>query len=260
MTIREAGIDDVEQLVCLIRGTLPRDVKGFTLYDCSGVARYVRQNVRASKWGGDNRYFVAVMGAEVVGAIEVQLTTVEIFIKYVAVAPIHRRKGLANALLGYVLATCVEKPTLSLHVLESNTAALTWYESLGMQNVSTVGWYAGDVPRAQPGSFTLVSGYPQMSAQFDEFGFATITLKAASRTSNIGVLGEKWLRFTSWDDVRQPEFAASLQRIWPHRRALVIEAAACPAGLENAFAAVAQARLMQGAVSDIARNIAGGHS
>jgi ribosomal protein S18 acetylase RimI-like enzyme len=256
MKIREARLEDVEQFVALVQSTLPPEVQGFTLYDCNGIAHYVRENIRAANFGGENCYAVAIADGAIVGGIEIQLTPAEIFVKYVAVAPEYRRKGIANALLAEALAAYPGKKKLSLHVLQSNTAAVNWYYSLGMKKISEVSWYAGDMPQSASTGFAVLGGYAQMVIHLERFGFAMLMLKNLERTTNVGVLNEQWLRFTSWDDISQLDFVASLRRIWPTRRALVITGVPCPGNLLTTFRHMARFYIMQACVRDVSTAIA----
>src|SRR5204863_677822 len=144
--------------------------------------------------GADLRLRVAVDAGTLVGALEAQISAQEIFVNNVAVSPARRREGIGNRLLADSLQGDSSGRTLKLHVLESNVAALEWYTRLGMQRISSVGWYCGELPES-PGASAILSGYPQMMLVWQRFGFANLALKGAERSATVGILGDDWLRF-----------------------------------------------------------------
>lgn len=80
-----------------------------------------------------NLFFAAIQEGEVIGYLGCQTVLDEGYITNVAVAPNHRRKGIASALLAALQRGAIEKKLsfLTLEVRVSNEPAIALYEGFG---------------------------------------------------------------------------------------------------------------------------------
>jgi ribosomal-protein-alanine N-acetyltransferase len=84
-------------------------------------------------------YFGAFIEGEIAGYAGVQTVLEEGYITNIAVAPAHRRKGIADTLMRRLISHAEERKLsfLTLEVRESNHAARKLYEKYGFQAVGT---------------------------------------------------------------------------------------------------------------------------
>lgn len=85
----------------------------------------------------NTRYFAALEGEDVVGYAGMWLSADGGQITNIAVAPSHRRKGIASALLKRLCTVCEEEKAeaIMLEVRSGNNAAVSLYEKFGFKKV-----------------------------------------------------------------------------------------------------------------------------
>ncbi len=89
--------------------------------------------IRKKQEVGDDLFFVALSGAEVVGTVMGGYDGHRGWIYSVAVGAAHRRRGVGSALVRHLEAALAERGCLkvNLQVRASNAAVVAFYESLG---------------------------------------------------------------------------------------------------------------------------------
>ena len=82
-------------------------------------------------------FLAAVEGEELLGYIGLMYVLDEGYISNVAVAPAHRRRGVARALIGQLERRCraLSLRFMTLEVRSGNLPAITLYENCGFQRV-----------------------------------------------------------------------------------------------------------------------------
>ena len=90
-----------------------------------GIARLLDHNPALS--------FVALEGGRIVGTIVGSQDGRRGYVRHLAVAPSHRRRGIGRALVGRCVSAmkAAGLRRCNLHVFETNTAARAFWESLG---------------------------------------------------------------------------------------------------------------------------------
>ena len=111
--------------------------------DLPAIAGIQRSSPEAAPWDPTGyEILVAEVDNRVVGFIVTRtITDGELEILNLAVAPPYRRRGIARSLVKLVLSG-----TVFLEVRESNSAALSFYNSLGFQKLSRRHEYYTDPP------------------------------------------------------------------------------------------------------------------
>lgn len=123
ISIRPMTIDDYDAVIALLRAT-----SGVSLRDADSrdaTARYLDRNPGLS--------FVALDGAGIAGCIMSGHDGRRGYLQHLIVAPTHRRKGLAGALVDRCLAALRDAGIAKCHidVFKTNTAAAAFWSSRG---------------------------------------------------------------------------------------------------------------------------------
>ncbi len=85
------------------------------------------------------RFFVALCNGDVAGYIGAHNIVGEVYITNVAVSPNYRRRGIAKALVDYLVALSISQGAefVTLEVRQSNDGAKSLYEKAGFQVVGS---------------------------------------------------------------------------------------------------------------------------
>ncbi len=247
LEIRLARVEDAGGIVAAIRSGFEPEILDMCIYGCSGIERYVRDQVYAQHLGGDTQYTVAVEGDTVAGCIEIRRLAESLFLNYISILPEYRAHGLGKRLLraGLQIARSPEKTRMELDVLEHNTIALNWYEGLGFRKEKTTIWWDLPLGGAADALPEKLVGYPQARACWDEFGFSQLTAQTPSGIYPIGLLGEHWFRLTVPAALTDPVLMAILRRLDGRRRILALLAEGeLPAAVEANARQVARTQRM----------------
>jgi ribosomal-protein-alanine N-acetyltransferase len=89
-------------------------------------------------------YLAAVQGTEIIGYVICARYVEAYHVMTLAVAPEHRREGIASILLDAVIARAGEDANYTLEVRVSNTGAIALYERYGFRTVGTRPRYYAD--------------------------------------------------------------------------------------------------------------------
>jgi [ribosomal protein S18]-alanine N-acetyltransferase len=89
-------------------------------------------------------YLAAVRGTEIIGYVICARYVEAYHVMTLAVAPEHRREGIASILLDAVIARAGEDANYTLEVRVSNTGAIALYERYGFRAVGTRPRYYAD--------------------------------------------------------------------------------------------------------------------
>jgi [ribosomal protein S18]-alanine N-acetyltransferase len=89
-------------------------------------------------------YLAAVQGTEIIGYVICARYVEAYHVMTLAVAPEHRREGIASILLDAVIARAGEDANYTLEVRVSNTGAIALYERYGFRAVGTRPRYYAD--------------------------------------------------------------------------------------------------------------------
>jgi [ribosomal protein S18]-alanine N-acetyltransferase len=89
-------------------------------------------------------YLAAVQGTEIIGYVICARYVEAYHVMTLAVAPEHRREGIASILLDAVIARAGEDASYTLEVRVSNTGAIALYERYGFRAVGTRPRYYAD--------------------------------------------------------------------------------------------------------------------
>jgi [ribosomal protein S18]-alanine N-acetyltransferase len=128
--------------------------------DLPALLRVLAQSPEAANWSAGSlqsvleqstrHFLVAAKGAEILGFIAGRFAADEAEILNLAVAPAHRRQGLAKALVHSLLAAFAQKgvATVFLEVRESNRPSIAFYEQMGFARAGVRPGYYRNPPEA----------------------------------------------------------------------------------------------------------------
>ena len=222
-TIRPADTADAADIVTIIRDAFPAQLLELFIYGCSGIAKFIAEQISVQEHGGDTHYSVATAGSEVVACAEVRRLPQRLFLNYIAVRPPFRTMGLGSHLLHNALSNhgLSDRGEIALDVFDFNADVHQWYERLGFRRHETTVWLQATLDENQPAPVRL-AGYAQAQACHREYGFSKFTVYTADRHDDVGRLGEDWYRLTDSEALASPGFAAGLKQLSPKRRLLLL--------------------------------------
>ena len=251
LRVREATVADAPSIAQTIQGGFSAELLQLFIYGCRGIAGYVAAQIAARARGGDTLFSVGERGAGIDACIELRALPDQLFLNYVAVAPAARRSGAGNQLLDDAIrrmrlpAHC----SLGLDVLETNSAALAWYASLGLEHGSTTVWWGlalDEEPAERP---RAVVGLPQAELAYAAFGFSRVTLAGSG---DVGLLGDRWFRITDAAMLCDASVHAALRTLDPKRQILaLLPDGALPAALRARARRLANTRRLTGDLDKI---------
>lgn len=143
VTIREAHDADLDALVELLGGLFDDDAAALPGLFARAGERELGEYWAELLAGGTQRVFVAVRGNDIAGVLTLEEVRREAtlgrradhhaFIHFLAVAPTHRRQGIATKLLQHARQWSADHGfhKLRLHVWEHNETARRLYERAG---------------------------------------------------------------------------------------------------------------------------------
>jgi ribosomal protein S18 acetylase RimI-like enzyme len=250
VVIRVARTRDAACIVELVRGGFDERLIGAFIYGCRGIARYVEQQILDAEHS-DTRYFVAERDHSIVAAIEMRMLGDALFLNYIAVAPDARRDGLGSRVLGEAIAA-VRTPAherLMLDVLDTNRAAIAWYDALGLATESMTCWYEMPLELVSGDGEVVVTGLSQARVVHRELGFSQITLVGEDYNATVGMLGDRWFRVTNAAVLMDAAMLRRLRALDPNRcvLALLPDDAAVP----SACQVIARTQRRSGSVADV---------
>lgn len=195
--IRPANASDSDQIVGLIRDSFDKEILSAMLYGCKGIGPYIQEQISIPDDLSDTRYFVAEDADSISGCTELRLLKDTIFLNYICTSQQKREKGLGNKMLyqaiEYVRNNAHSK--MSLDVFVDNTVARQWYEKLGFRAEYRIDWWK--IPFVADSSMPgKVSGYPQATKCYNEWGFSQFTAMTQAGSYTVGCLGPSWFRVT----------------------------------------------------------------
>lgn len=222
--VRPAEPADAQQIVDVMRRVFDPVWLDMSIYACSGVADFVREQISARGLGGDTIHVVATYGDRIVAAAEARSNPNGLFLGYIAVLPEFQSIGIGRRMLVATVQTA--RPggagDIVLDVLDVDGGARAWYQRLGLADQAQGGWWV--LPRKQAGESAegVLCGYPQTMACYRRFGFAELKLRTHSREYSVGMLNRGWFRLTQPEALSDPEVWAALRRLDPSRQVFAI--------------------------------------
>lgn len=148
LIIREARGADIDALVALLGAFFDEDAAALPSVFARADKAELRDYWAELLGSGAQRVFVAELGGEVAGVLTLEEVSraaglgrradTHAFVHFLAVAPAHRRKGVATRLLrrAHRWSSGHGLHTVRLHVWEHNEAARRLYERLGYATLS----------------------------------------------------------------------------------------------------------------------------
>jgi ribosomal protein S18 acetylase RimI-like enzyme len=223
-TIRPAVPADAPAIVTIIKKGFPSKLHSMFIYGCSGIVKYVAEQIAVQEYGGEAFYTVAISDNRVVGCLEMRRLQNSLFLNYIALLPEFRSLGLGGQLLinAIELAGTENHQVIKLDVLASNESAYNWYHRLGFMDEFTTLWltYSSFITLSE--APIVLSNYAQAQACQQLYGFSQLKLISSGREFDVGRLGTKWFRLTDPNAIISPGLMAFLQRFEPNRMPLLL--------------------------------------
>jgi len=219
--IRLAYGGDSNQIVDLIRNSFDKDILSALLYGCKGISSYIKEQILVPNNLSDTKYFVAEDAGSISGCIELRLMKDAIFLNYICTSQQKREKGLGNKMLYHAIEHVKTRAhsKMSLDVFINNSVARQWYENLGFSEEYRIDWWK--IPVVVKGNDPgYVSGYPQASKCYNEWGFSSFTTMTQSSSYSVGCLGPSWFRITDPALLDDQSAMACLKTLDPDRMIL----------------------------------------
>ncbi len=203
MPIVRLGLpEDSSQILDVLKSGFPPHLLPRTIYACKGIQGFLVDTLRWQRWGS-NLFVVCAKEDIVVGFAEFRRLPQGLFLNHIYLREDARGKRLGRSLLreGIRLAGEQEEGSLGLHVFTENVRVRKWYASLGFELREELVW--AEIPLNPPPRMNhdwwCASGMPQADKIQQVYGFSSFTLHTASRTYEMGRIGEKLFRSTSLD-------------------------------------------------------------
>jgi GNAT superfamily N-acetyltransferase len=215
--------DDAPGIVELIREGFQEDILSMFIYGCSGIDKFVSEQIAVQHCGGETFYVAAHLDDQLAGCTEMRRLSDGLFLNYISVRPAFRSQGLARQLLcDAIRLSGPEKPQkMDLDVLESNTVARAWYQALGFKNKYAISWLTYPLFPCQD-AHVHIRGFAQAQACQNEYGFSKFSIITADREFDIGRLGDAWFRLTDAEALYSPGLPNALKRLDPRRQILLL--------------------------------------
>ncbi|MCE5268413.1 MAG: GNAT family N-acetyltransferase [Planctomycetaceae bacterium] len=222
IAFRTAVAADAPQIVALIRDAFPAPLVTAMTYGCPGVADFVAEQIAVQDLGGETFYVVAADEQGLVGCAEGRRLPRRLFLSYIAVSSTIRGQGIGRRLLlALIEAAGIEADELALDVFDFNTAARRWYDRLGFESRESGSWCEASLDGGRPRPVRLI-GYAQAEACHRLYGFSQFTLCTPEGQYDIGRLEARWYRLSDPAAIEAPGVLATLKRLAPERRLLLI--------------------------------------
>lgn len=236
-TLRPANSDDASGITRVVQASFPPSLLGAMIYGADGAETWVRAHLAVPPALAERVFTVAVQGSAVLAAADVQRAAGTLFLAYIAVRPAARGGGLATRLLAAALdgAAASGYNAFALDVFADNAGPRRWYARLGLDEVGESVWWAADTAAgaAPESSQGLVLDWPVAEAAQRAFGFSQFRVVTAVGTHGVGRIGRGWYRITAPAALEDTHLRATLHRLDPARRLLVIgPRSALPAGTQ----------------------------
>jgi len=136
------------------------EIRACNARDLPALLEILAQSPEAASWSraslqsvldqNTSYFLIATKGVEVLGFVAGRVLAGEAEILNLAIAPTHRREGLAKALVQLLLQLFSGQgvATVFLEVRESNCAAIGFYERMGFTRAGTRPGYYSNPPEA----------------------------------------------------------------------------------------------------------------
>jgi ribosomal protein S18 acetylase RimI-like enzyme len=225
LKIRAARRDDAPAIVDIIRDSFQKDLLAMFLYGCSGIEKFVTEQIAIQCFGGETFYTVAQIEDQIMGCAEMRRFQSRLFLNYIAIRPAYRSRDYAKQLLHDTiqLSEPNNRKIIDLDVLESNSVARAWYRAIGFEDQYSTYWLT--YPSLAGGNApVLISGYAQAQVCQREYGFSRFSITTQGREYEVGRLGDALFRLSDPQAIYSSELAGTLKKIDPHREILLLSA------------------------------------
>jgi ribosomal protein S18 acetylase RimI-like enzyme len=226
LTIRSAERADAPCIAELLRRTLTPCHPELVTFGCHGAADFIAREIGTPHVPA--RFFVAVAGGTLVGALELRVQLDGVFVNHIAVEERCRGRGVGTALLRTAFAAVDVSAgrQVLLDVAANNAAAARWYGRLGFTPRASVRWL--ELDSADGVAPFEIRGLTQGLTLLSLFGFGEIRVRTAHGDWAIGMLGSTWFRLTDPLAASEPGVWAALRRLDAQRRVFLVHMGAGP--------------------------------
>ena len=140
--IRPIEEQELEECASVIRAGFLSVAKefGITKENAPTNGAFLEKEQLIEERAKGHRMYAAVQGATLIGYLQLEKSTPEIyFLQKLVVLPEYRRLGIGKALLDYAKERVVEwgGDKLSIGIIEENTVLKNWYLSYGFEPITT---------------------------------------------------------------------------------------------------------------------------
>jgi hypothetical protein len=158
-----------------------------------------------------------------VGCASVSASPELLRLKYIAVVPEARRRGVAKALLRYAIERLwFQQATIELDVFIDNQVARNWYTAIGFRSTAALSYWEIELLETEDAPTMYIGDWPQAEVCQDIFGFSTFLLVTGCKQTRVGRIGERWFYIASADVIEDPEVRRALYNVDANRRAYSI--------------------------------------
>ncbi|ARA93330.1 hypothetical protein AWN76_009250 [Rhodothermaceae bacterium RA] len=221
--VRPAAPAEAEVVAAFLRAALPAPLRPYTIYASDRLAAYVADGLASPTTDAPRFRLLTTTDGTPAGLAEWRTQPDGLFLNQLVVAPRHRRRGGARALLAHALSAAGTEGMLRLDVFANRPHVLDWYRRLGLAPEATRTWTC--LPLPCPSDVTRPTPPPDLheaDARHRRYGFSTFRLELEGRTYTIGRLGSRLFRTTDAAVPADREALLALAHLDPRRRLLCI--------------------------------------
>ncbi len=221
--VRPATLAEAEVVTAFLRAALPESLRLYTIYASNRLAAYVADCLAATATDAPRFRLLTTTDGTPAGLAEWRPQPDGLFLNQLVVAPRHRRRGGARALLAHALSAAGTEGMLRLDVFVDRPHVLDWYRRLGLAPEATRTWTC--LPLPPPSAVTHPTpppDLPEADARHRRYGFSTFQLALEGRTYPIGRLGARLFRTTDAAVPADREALLALAQLDPRRQLLCI--------------------------------------
>src|SRR3990172_6151564 len=198
LRVRPAESTDAARIVAILRAGFPPALLRYTIFGCDGIEQYVKDSIRHQRFGTSVWYVSCPDRSHAVGFAEIRRSRESLFVNHIYVTPSARGRGTGTGLMYHALnlARDCKQQRVELDVFSDNSAAKTWYESLGLAESHQQRWVetAWSDQTRHAGRQWHASGLGQADRIHATYGFSEFSLHVPSGMHRIGRLGRHLFR------------------------------------------------------------------
>jgi ribosomal protein S18 acetylase RimI-like enzyme len=225
--VRPATPDDAQELVAIIRDVLSPEERRVTIFGCPGIERFVAESAKLGLRATPT-FVVAGRDDRTLGAAVFSSSGPNLFLSYIGVRQSDRSQGFGRLLLRFGASLMNgDGSHLVLDVMQNNSRAFRWYQSLGLSEIGRRSWWELDGRSETDGAAKVPGhvsfrGLPQADACHRVFGFSEFAVQTGGDQWTVGRLDSALFRLTDPAGLANEALLSTLSALDPTRNVLCL--------------------------------------